>query len=234
MPHVKPLVSLQVWMTAAVGNAVGGGLYVPAVFTVAASIVLLNFVPDRVTGVSAAGPMAKPSTAWSAARMAACGAGAGGPAATAGGGGGHPFPYGRQASHTSGLAPSQRDNVVNHLLLNATAVLTAVYAALAIAAPWTTPPCERPDPHRTYGNADYAATLDPCRYDRYAVLGGLSKWDADMCVRLTVAVLLGALVGWERRRGDRGYVCPAIERAQTPRVACDAWAAAWALASGRV
>ena len=61
----------------------------------------------------------------------------------------------------------------------------------------------------------YAATYDPCFRDRHAILGGLSRFEADLCVRLSVSVLLGAIIGYERKRSDRGVGTQNLDAART-------------------
>lgn len=170
--------AIMIWMTAAVGNSVGGGLFVPAAYTVFAAIVVLNFVPTH-HGVVSVGPMGMAAQDLTPKRK-------------------------------KRVLPPQAQVLVEHMknpaisfALNVIAVCVALYTALAVAAPWTAPECTAPSPHRKYANVDFAASYDPCKYVRYAALGGLNKWDADMCTRLAVSVFLGALVGWERRRADR-------------------------------
>ena len=167
--------AILVWMTAAVGNALGGALYVPAVYTTLLSITILNFVPDHMTGVAATGPMAKRSRSQEK----------------------------RPRKSFGEFAPHFDRSDLVHLMLNLAAIIIAVYAVVAAAAPWLAPECDLPPSTKKYTNVDFAATFDSCSYVRYWQLGGLSKWDADMCTRLTVSVAFGALIGWERRRADR-------------------------------
>ena len=44
---------------------------------------------------------------------------------------------------------------------------------------------------------------DPCRWRRYGVLLGLNKWEAEMCCRVIISILMGSTIGFERRRADR-------------------------------
>jgi len=52
-----------------------------------------------------------------------------------------------------------------------------------------------------YENPDYS--LDPCRYVRLPCLLGLTLEDCDMSRRMVVSVLLGGVIGFERRSADR-------------------------------
>ena len=53
----------------------------------------------------------------------------------------------------------------------------------------------------SYENPDY--DTDPCQYERMPFLFLLTLEEADLCTRLLVAVILGALIGYERRSTDR-------------------------------
>mmetsp|Transcript_2016 Transcript_2016/g.4205 ORF Transcript_2016/g.4205 Transcript_2016/m.4205 type:complete len:258 (+) Transcript_2016:85-858(+) len=82
-------------------------------------------------------------------------------------------------------------------------LLVFVYGIIVIISPLTAPVCHipLPDPPPAYQNHDYA--IDMCRKVRYAILGGMTKWECDMCTRVLVSMACGSLVGWERRRADR-------------------------------
>eukprot|EP00307_Rebecca_sp_RCC1486_P003134 CAMPEP_0119412328 /NCGR_PEP_ID=MMETSP1335-20130426/4809_1 /TAXON_ID=259385 /ORGANISM="Chrysoculter rhomboideus, Strain RCC1486" /LENGTH=271 /DNA_ID=CAMNT_0007437055 /DNA_START=8 /DNA_END=823 /DNA_ORIENTATION=- len=87
--------------------------------------------------------------------------------------------------------------------------LLLVYTVISLLAPLVAPPCDVvPTAHSyraragiEYKNVDYEK--DACKFYRYAVLGGLNKWECDMCVRVIVSLVLGSIIGWERRRADR-------------------------------
>jgi hypothetical protein len=83
----------------------------------------------------------------------------------------------------------------------AMAALLVVYSVLALIAPLTAPVCTLLPPNKPYRNKDYRP--DPCRYERYPVLGGMTPWEADMCTRILISLVTGTIIGWERRRGDR-------------------------------
>lgn len=83
----------------------------------------------------------------------------------------------------------------------ALAVLLVVYSVLALSAPLTAPACTLRPSRKPYRNKDFLP--DPCRYERYLVLGGMSSWEADMCTRILISLVTGTIIGWERRRGDR-------------------------------
>lgn len=44
---------------------------------------------------------------------------------------------------------------------------------------------------------------DPCRWDRYWVLLGMNTWEADMSRRIVMSIIMGSIIGFERRRADR-------------------------------
>ena len=35
------------------------------------------------------------------------------------------------------------------------------------------------------------------------MLFGLNKWEAEMCCRVIISILMGSIIGFERRRADR-------------------------------
>ncbi|CAJ1949326.1 unnamed protein product [Cylindrotheca closterium] len=72
---------------------------------------------------------------------------------------------------------------------------------VAFAEPFLDTPCEEPKPELDFPNVAYAGHL--CRHVRYKVLLGLNREECIWARRLFVAVMLGALIGWERRQGDR-------------------------------
>ena len=39
---------------------------------------------------------------------------------------------------------------------------------------------------------------DPCRWTRYAALLGMNKWEAQMCWRIIMSILLGSIIGFEK------------------------------------
>jgi len=89
---------------------------------------------------------------------------------------------------------------------------TLIFSAAAALAPLTTPFCNAPDLRRRLGqgleggledapNPQYHP--DPCRWVRYAALLGMNKWEAQMTRRVLVSLLLGSIIGFERRRADR-------------------------------
>ena len=80
-------------------------------------------------------------------------------------------------------------------------------AAPARVAPLITPECHL-QPHLEPGigaveapNPSYRK--DACRWTRYGVLLGLNKWEADMCTRVVLSIIMGSIIGFERRRADR-------------------------------
>merc|ERR1719424_2120176 len=91
---------------------------------------------------------------------------------------------------------------------------TLLYSAAAFVEPVLRPSCgKQPDTvHVVLGqgleggletapNPSYRA--DPCRWDRYAILLGMNPWECDMSRRIVLSLLLGSIIGFERRRADR-------------------------------
>jgi len=89
------------------------------------------------------------------------------------------------------------------------ASLILVYSLISIVSPLIEPVCHlSPAPNMLrarsdleYPNIDYSK--DACKFTRYVVLGGLNKWEATMCARILYSIVLGSIIGWERRRADR-------------------------------
>lgn len=97
--------------------------------------------------------------------------------------------------------------------------LTFTFSVDAFIAPLVAPACSLPpdDPppqpaHRLLGqgmegglkempNPSYQP--DPCRWQRYPMLLGMNKWECDMSRRILMAILMGSIIGFERRRVDR-------------------------------
>eukprot|EP00967_Tisochrysis_lutea_P156410 scaffold315173_cov36-Tisochrysis_lutea.AAC.1 len=96
------------------------------------------------------------------------------------------------------MAPPKRDSDRIYWLL---ALLLIVYSALAVLAPLITPTCTLPPDEFKYKNVDFQP--NPCRNQRYIILGGMTPWECDMCTRILASLVTGTIIGWERRRGDR-------------------------------
>ena len=98
---------------------------------------------------------------------------------------------------------------------------TIIYSTIAIIFPLVTPVCDIPLPPHVHnppapgrllsqgldGGLEEAPNPsfqpDPCRWIRYASLLGMNKWEADMSRRIVMSVLMGSIIGLERRRADR-------------------------------
>lgn len=89
----------------------------------------------------------------------------------------------------------------------------AVYTIISVFGVLLAPECDRPaKEHRLpYSNLDFPN--DPCRNVRYVRLGGLTKFECDMCTRILMSLVFGSIVGFERRRADRFGCCPLRPRA---------------------
>ena len=96
--------------------------------------------------------------------------------------------------------------------------VTILLSAVSVLAPLMTPECDIPFAyhHRNHSrslvqgleggledapNPSYVP--DPCRWERYWQLFGMNKWEADMSRRLIMSIVLGSIIGFERRRADR-------------------------------
>lgn len=96
-------------------------------------------------------------------------------------------------------------------------LITLVYSLIGLFSPLLAPKCDIPlldkDPFRRRlvqgleGGLEDAPNPsyrpDPCRWRRYGVLLGLNKWEAEMCCRVIISILMGSIIGFERRRADR-------------------------------
>ena len=100
------------------------------------------------------------------------------------------------------------------------ASILVVYSLIGLAAPLLRPVCTQ-EPGATPGdnrgpdsgvedlqggregapNPSYRP--DPCRWRRYDVLLGLNPWEAEACCRVLMSMVMGSIIGFERRRADR-------------------------------
>lgn len=82
-------------------------------------------------------------------------------------------------------------------------LINIVYALLCVLSPVLAPACdiEPPEPKPEYTNPDHFK--DPCLSVRYLSLGMLNKFECQMYMRMIVSLVLGSLIGFERRRADR-------------------------------
>jgi uncharacterized membrane protein YhiD involved in acid resistance len=115
---------------------------------------------------------------------------------------------------------SQESGASTRLFYFSLLSVTLTFSGIAMIAPLVTPTCDiplevsppRPAHHRLLGqgleggledapNPSYQP--DPCRWTRYVVLLGMNKWEADMSRRIVMSILMGSVVGFERRRADR-------------------------------
>jgi hypothetical protein len=99
----------------------------------------------------------------------------------------------------------------------ASACVVAIYTAVGLLAPLITPVCDIPLQQKPAKGRSLVQGLeggledapnpsykpDPCRWTRYLVLLGMNKWEADMCTRVILSILMGSIIGFERRRADR-------------------------------
>eukprot|EP00873_Tetraselmis_striata_P035970 jgi/Tetstr1/456234/TSEL_042997.t1 len=90
-----------------------------------------------------------------------------------------------------------RDGLVYGALL----AVAVTYAVVALSALWFEARCDEEKPVEPWPNPEY--DTDPCLDRRYWALLGLSPREADQYRRLLASLLLGSLIGYERRSPDR-------------------------------
>jgi len=100
--------------------------------------------------------------------------------------------YRRRFSHS----PS-RDGVVYGALL----LLVILYGLISTFGPLNAPFCDRVVPDLPFRNPDFDA--DPCLTQRFIQLGGLTLRECEFIRNILMAILLGSVVGFERRAPDR-------------------------------
>jgi uncharacterized membrane protein YhiD involved in acid resistance len=79
-------------------------------------------------------------------------------------------------------------------------IVTILYSVIALVAPLITPVCPTPSGGE-WPNPSFH--YDPCWEVRYLALLGMTSWEADMSRRIVMAILIGSVIGFERRRADR-------------------------------
>jgi len=80
--------------------------------------------------------------------------------------------------------------------------LLFAYTLAALGAPMLVPSCDTPRPSRfPWGNPNYNDS--PCQRMRYGVILGLTPMEASLARRMLTGVMLGAMIGYERRSPDR-------------------------------
>lgn len=92
------------------------------------------------------------------------------------------------------------------------ALVVLVYTLISLFAPLIAPPCDVVGGRRQLGQGNTGGieaepnpsyTHDACRWVRYAILLGMNKWEADMLCRIFMSIVMGSIIGFERRRADR-------------------------------
>lgn len=73
-------------------------------------------------------------------------------------------------------------------------------AVVAMIEPFLSPSCEEPG-DMEFPNPSYVGMK--CRHLRHAILLGMNPEECSFGRRLVCSVLLGGLIGWERRQADR-------------------------------
>jgi putative Mg2+ transporter-C (MgtC) family protein len=82
----------------------------------------------------------------------------------------------------------------------ATIVYAVSVSIISVVEPFLTLTCEEAAKLQF---ANPAFDANPCKQMRYAALLGLTPEECSFARRLVVAILLGGIIGWERRQADR-------------------------------
>lgn len=84
-------------------------------------------------------------------------------------------------------------------------VLSAIYvisvSIVSIFEPYVSLPCDSMHSNLTFANPVYDGS--PCRLIRYPQLFFFTREECSYARRLVSAVILGGIIGWERRQADR-------------------------------
>mmetsp|Transcript_22956 Transcript_22956/g.65042 ORF Transcript_22956/g.65042 Transcript_22956/m.65042 type:complete len:300 (+) Transcript_22956:156-1055(+) len=80
-------------------------------------------------------------------------------------------------------------------------IYVAVVSLLAMLEPFMDLECNLPDIEYSFSNPAYDA--NPCRQVRYALLLGFTPEECSFSRRLIFSIILGGIIGWERRQADR-------------------------------
>mmetsp|Transcript_32143 Transcript_32143/g.91186 ORF Transcript_32143/g.91186 Transcript_32143/m.91186 type:complete len:323 (-) Transcript_32143:120-1088(-) len=100
--------------------------------------------------------------------------------------------YWRRFSHSP-----TRDGVIYGIML----LFMFIYGVIAFLGPFIRPPCDKEPPVLPFRNPDF--NPDPCITTRSSRLLGLSLRECDFIRAIMFAVLLGCIIGYERRAPDR-------------------------------
>jgi uncharacterized membrane protein YhiD involved in acid resistance len=87
------------------------------------------------------------------------------------------------------------------LLYAFASIYVILVAAVSIIQPWLSLPCDNPGEALKFNNPAYDGTR--CPHIRYVILLWMSPEECSFGRRLLASVLLGGLIGWERRQADR-------------------------------
>ena len=124
---------------------------------------------------------------------------------------------------------SEESGLCSRLFYVSLAALSVIFSGISVLAPVITPDCDLPlEKPLQVPKANGSALVqlvghvlmqgldggledapnpsyqpDPCRWYRYPALLGMNKWEADMSRRLVMSILMGSIIGFERRRADR-------------------------------
>jgi putative Mg2+ transporter-C (MgtC) family protein len=91
--------------------------------------------------------------------------------------------------------------VTKALLYAFAAIYVISVAVVSIIQPWLSLPCDNPGKTLEFANPAYDGTR--CPHIRHAILLWMSPEECSFARRLLASVLLGGIIGWERRQADR-------------------------------
>mmetsp|Transcript_18929 Transcript_18929/g.52605 ORF Transcript_18929/g.52605 Transcript_18929/m.52605 type:complete len:295 (-) Transcript_18929:650-1534(-) len=80
-------------------------------------------------------------------------------------------------------------------------VYVVVVSFMAVLEPFMPLECDLPDIEYSFSNPAFNA--NPCQQVRYAVLLGFNREECSFGRRLLASILMGGIIGWERRQADR-------------------------------
>jgi uncharacterized membrane protein YhiD involved in acid resistance len=93
---------------------------------------------------------------------------------------------------------------LDSILITVVWIAVSVYSVLAVFGDFIVVGCKemRPPLKPTrWSNPGYV--FEPCRFVHHNRLAGLSLRECDFCRRILVSIILGAIIGYERRAADR-------------------------------
>ena len=89
------------------------------------------------------------------------------------------------------------------LLYTVATLYVATAAVIVMLQPFLTVPCTYTPDGTEPETLNSMYKYNPCRFQRYSILLGLTQEECEFGRRLVWAVVLGCLIGWERKQADR-------------------------------